>query len=601
MYKNLHAKTFYILPVAILVGMVLLGGCVADKQMVPPYQGRIQREVAKQQQQDRYPPTGEQVKEFQYPEPLTSKQGVDDEDLLVPLLSHVNERIFAYEQRLTDLNSLQEKLSAQQVGEQQLVKIDECREQVQQLLQRYNELNQRLLEKNSVTTRQLLEGETLLDLEKLDFQFLESECNRAPAEIRVAGPTQPTEGDPLQQQRQELISTYTAGAYERTIEDYERLLNLTTEPLPYDVTFAYGQALMKTGRESDARRVFKELLARIRQQDQAQWEFRLMQLIGDLDFALGSFSDAKEQYDEIVKTYQDLGERNNWANQQLSALKVANEQSEEVRAYADLLRSYLAYNPNRDGFNVFRKAEAFVETYPYSLVASSADHLVTVSQEEAEKWYRNLLQQVDTLAAEGRYQDAILAMEGVPRSILPADKQQELAARSEELSTTEAVARETKQLEEEQKLQATWNAGMNFLQIKEYDQAIDAFNALLGSSYDEQAKMRIDEATRLAVQENRKRAAELFVRANRTDDPESRKRLLLASRQLLQDILIKYPKVDLIDKVRRNLEKIEQEINAIDPALLSAPVTINGEISRPVGSSSDMGFDEELSNGEIKP
>jgi hypothetical protein len=44
--------------------------------------------------------------------------------------------------------------------------------------------------------------------------------------------------------------------------------------------------------------------------------------------------------------------------------------------------------------------------------------------------------------------------------------------------------------------------------------------------------------------------------------------LLLASHQLLKEILVKYPQTDLLDKVNQNLAVLEEQIRRIDPALL---------------------------------
>ncbi len=578
-----------------LICVLLSSGCAQDKKMVSPYEGRAQRETAMREQGYERPVAKQEVPEPRVSElPLDQPQVMADDDLLLPMLTHVNERIFSYEQKKAAWSALQEKIANQDLEEERLAKIAECRRQVQEILNQYNDLHYQVLQKESVTTKHLLKGELLLNLEKKDFQFLESDCSRMLSGGPAVDSPLPTKKDAVRQQEQEISTAFANGEYEKTTKDYERLMFDIAQPPPYELTFSYGQALMKTGRETDARSVFKELLNRIRQQDQAQWEFKLMQLIGDLDFALDSYSAAKDQYDEIVQIYEGLSKRNDWAKQQLSALNVADDQSEEVKTYADVLRRHLAYNPDRDGFTVVAKAEAFVDMYPYSLVASSADHLVNISRRDAEEWYQGLLQQVDALVAEDNYQDALLIMERVPRTILPVEKQQELATKSKELSTTEAIARETMQLEEEQLLQENWNTGMTALQFKEYDKAIEAFSQLLGSSYDDRAKVRIDEAAGLAAQEDRRRAAELFVRANRTEDPESRKKLLFSSRQLLQDILVKYPQSDLIEKVRRNLERIEDEISAIDPTLLSAPVTVDGAIAEPVDSSASTGLDAEF-------
>ncbi len=601
MYRCLIPKLFRILYVPALLGItVFSGGCVADKQMIPPYQGKAQREVAMQQPGYERPVVEEPLPAGQTPEPPSHRQQVlADDDLMLPVLTHINERIFSYEQKLAAWKKQVEEGWVPGSGEQSDA-ADSCRQQMQVILEQYNDLHRQLLQRDSVTTADLLKGETLLNLEKQDFQFLESDCNASAAGEQAVVPGQST-GEVLSGRKAQAISdAYAAGDYEKTIQEYEDLLGETFQDPPYEVSLAYGKALMKTGHESDGRKVFQDLLARIRQNDQALWEFQLMQLIGDLDFALGTYDSARSQYNELVRVYKELSEKNNWAKQQLSVLNVADEQSEEVKAYSELLRSYLAYNPDRDGFTVVRKAEAFIDTYPYSLVASSADHLVTVSRESAEQWYQNLLQQVDELAAEEKFQEALLLLERVPRTILPLEKQQELAAKSTELATTEAITRETRLLALEQQLQEDWNKGMTFLERKEYDQAIEAFSKLLDSSYGDRARARIDEAASLAAQEDRKRAAELFVRSNRTSDLESRKKLLLSSRKLLQDILIKYPQSDLISKVQRNLKRIDKEINAIDPSLLSAPVTVNGSITEPAVLPEKSVFDQGQERSDLK-
>jgi tetratricopeptide (TPR) repeat protein len=579
-------------------GMVFLGGCVVDKQMVPAYQGKAQREIAMQQSGYEEPIVTNYTQTSPIPVESSRLQGqgqqiLADDDLLLPILTHVNERIFSYEQKLVAWESLHEQAVSMNLEDPQLSAINSCGQQLQNILAQYNELHLQLLQKNSVTTKDLLSGNTLLRLDKLDLEFLESDCGKASTGDMIvnSGLLLPTGGSVTLQQKEEISVAYANGEYEKVLQEYERLQGNSVQEIPYDLTVAYGQALMKSGRESHARTVFQDLLARIRQNDQALWEFKLMQLIGDLDFALGTYEPAKDQYDEIVRIYEELSRNNDWAKQQLSALNVADEQKEEVKAYTDLLRSYLAYNADRDGFTVVRKGENFVSLYPYSLVASSADHLISISKQKAEDWYKKLMQKVNDLAAEERFQEALLVLERVPRTILPIEKQQELAAKSAELTTTEAITRETKELAEEQIVQENWNAGMSFLEFKEYDQAIEAFSHLLGTSYDARARDRINEAAGLAAQEDRRRAAELFVRSNRTHDLESRKKLLFSSRQLLQDILIKYPQSELVEKVKRNLQRIDEEIMAIDPSLLSAPVTVNGMLPEPVKPSVDSMFE----------
>ena len=572
----------------VLVGVLLSSGCVADKQVVAPYEGKARREVARQnpdyeQQVVKNPDQASPMT----PPPVSNTLILEEDDVLLPVLTHINERIFSYEQKLVAWRALHEKAVLMNLEGQRLDAINQCGQQIEGILAQYNDLHTRLLTRSQVTGGELLRGEMLLNVDKQDLGFLESECSQTVSgEVSVHSPL-PTGEEITSRQVEDIKAAYEAEEYDNVVREYDRLLAGSNQDAPYDLTNLYGQALMKTNRESQAREVYKNLLARIRQDDQALWEFKLMQLIGDLDFALGNYTPAQEQYNGIVQIYAELRAKNDWAKQQLAALNVADEEEKEVKAYADLLRGYLTYNADRDGFTVVRKAEAFVNTYPYSLVSSSADTLVTLSRQQAEKWYQAIVEEVDRLAAEGQFQEALLTIERVPRTIIPIEKQQELAAKSAELTTTEAIVRETKELAEEQTVQENWNAGMSFLEYKEYDQAIESFRQLLGTSYDTRARERIDEAAGLAAQEDRKRAAELFVRSNRTHDLESRKKLLLSSRQLLQDILIKYPQSDLTEKVKRNLKRIEDEIIAIDPGLLSAPVTVDGQVAPPVEPTVD--------------
>ena len=120
----------------------------------------------------------------------------------------------------------------------------------------------------------------------------------------------------------------------------------------------------------------------------------------------------------------------------------------------------------------------------------------------------------------------------------------------------------------EEAIHEIWSEGQALLRSKEYDEAIEVFSTLLETNYSERANYKIVEASQLAAQQDRRKAAELFVRASKTSDQENRVALLLQSRQLLKGILEKYQQSGLVEKAERNLERIEQEIMTIDPSLL---------------------------------
>ena len=581
--------------------MLLLCGCVTEKTMIPPYQGHPLREATTGNPHSSPPLPSHDKIDSPSQKIVRSEPSIDDTNLLLPVLTRINNRIFSYEQKLAVIKNVEASIAALSGEQKKQDQLAGCRQQIEDILDRYNNLHQQLLHKDSITTTTLFSGNELLELEKRDFDFLEGSCGRLLGQDHPENTLVPLNKETVTKQQHAVSAAYAAGEYRKSIDLYEQLASRIATPLPYDLTFAYGQALMKTGRETKARQVLTQLLARIRRHDQAQWEFTLMQLIGDLDFALGFYNQAKKQYSEIIDAYQGLAEKNEWAKQQLAALNVADQQSQEVKAYTELLRGFLAYNPERDGYTVVKKAEAYLKAYPYSLVASSADQLVTINRKQADAWYNNLLQRVDRLAADKRYQDALLVIERVPRLILPVDKQLELATMARKLHTTEAINRETALLAQEQQAQENWNEGMTALGAGQYDKAIEAFTKALGTSYDDRARKKIAEAANLAAKADRRRAAELFVRSGRTHDLWSRKKLLLASRQLLQNILIKYPQCDIVDKVKRNLQRIDEEISKIDPDLLSAPMTVSGGLAKPVDKEAGIEDEKDGQESELPP
>ena len=159
-------------------------------------------------------------------------------------------------------------------------------------------------------------------------------------------------------------------------------------------------------------------------------------------------------------------------------------------------------------------------------------------------------------------------LQSLPQDKLSSENLQKLIEKLDGLVLAEAVERETFKIEKMQALQSTWNEGAAHAESGDYDAAIAVFNQLLGTEYDARAQEQIDELSLTVAKNERRRAADLFVRSMKTDDPESRKDLLVESRQVLKDILGKYPDVEVADKVRGNIDTVEKKMNELDPMLL---------------------------------
>ena len=178
-------------------------------------------------------------------------------------------------------------------------------------------------------------------------------------------------------------------------------------------------------------------------------------------------------------------------------------------------------------------------------------------------------------------------LQTIPREVIGEDKRKMLRSKTDELVLAEAVARETLKIQEMQELQRSWNEAMLLSQNKAYDAAIEQFSGLLGTEYAAKAQAKIDELSLEAALDARRQAAELFIRFTKTSETQSRKRLLVESRKILKGILVKYPEVEISQKVLGNIQRVEQEMELIDPALL--PAIIEQEQAAAAGTRAEAG------------
>jgi hypothetical protein len=511
--------------------------------MINPYQAREEREAALQQERARQTV------------PEAARR-----DLLMPALTSINNRIYANEQKLAEWREVTETTTL--IPPVQRNRISACMVELVDILDGYNALHARLLQETSLESAQLLAGDSLLQLNQQDMDFMEGGCDRLLAEIKSSPmvPTMETVAvvDP------EISEAFASGEYDRVITLYSQASVPQGQVISPQATYLYGQALLKNHQQAEARTVFTDLLARVGPPEQGDMIFDVMRVLGDLNFSMESYDEARAQYAELVGMSAEHSRSEQWGEQQFAALQPGILQPDERRAYSVLLRNYLAYTPKRDGYAVAEQAEQFLQTYPASRLVPSVNAIHRDTREQVEDWLNRGIRRIESQATERLSREAQAASEidsgadgsdlGLPSA---TDPSQTIVEPSVDLEA----------------LQVVLDEGMAHLRAKEYDLAIESFNSLLGTPLAEQARPMIQEASRLAAQEDRQKAADFFVRATSTPDLESKTALLLSSRQLLQDVLIKYPQSGLNDKVERNLSRIEEELRAIDPGLVAVPPT----------------------------
>lgn len=489
-------------------------------------------------------------------------------DVLQPAMTAVNTRIAAYNDKLQEWQDIERKSSTMGLPPDKLNRINECRSNLEHILLEYNALQQQLQRETSVDAAQLLAGNSLLLLNQQDIEYLESGCGNSLTELQrqQQRPATPAVADP------QIKAAYDNADFDQVITLYGQILQAPGQRPAVENTYQYAQALLKNHQQAEAAKVVNELLAGLRQQPgSSELLLPVLQLAADLAFTQEAYDEARRQYEEVVKVSIEKGaHKEEWAGLQLAALQPGAAQPAELRDFGGLLKNYLAYVPKRDGFAVTEASNRYLQQNPYTRLGANVNLLRTNARTEADAWLNRGLNRVESAVGERR------SPEGQPAaSEAPAASGQGAVVQPamEAAAGGASTATPPPQVVDEKSSQEDYDRGMAHFQAKEYDKALERFNRLQHTSYATKVQPMVTEASKQAAQEVRQKAAELFVRASNSRDPEEKRKLLISSRDLLQGILTKYPQSGLTDKVQRNLARIESDLRGLESAGASRPVS----------------------------
>jgi outer membrane protein assembly factor BamD (BamD/ComL family) len=254
-----------------------------------------------------------------------------------------------------------------------------------------------------------------------------------------------------------------------------------------------------------------------------------------------------------------------------------------------MVRNYLAYVPKRDGYSLSDQTDKFLKAYPASRLTANVNMIKKTSREQADSWLNQGIKRIEAQAGErmAAAESAVAAgvgpnvassqqgSPGGPASAVGPGSPQTPNPMAGNASQASNPVQPTSALppapvaapvapENEKALKEEYEKGLAHLQAKEYDKAIERFNRLQRTSYEAKARSQLEEAAKLGAQDLRQKAAELFVRATNTRDTDEKRKFLLASHDLLQNILTKYPQSGLSDKVQKNIARIDADLRALD-------------------------------------
>lgn len=522
----------------------------------------------------------------------------EDIEVVLPSMVYVNDRIFEYGRKLDRWKELDRKSVGVEMGEDDAAKMVRCFRRLQNVLNGYSDLRNKMLQADQISAANKISSADLFQLQTSDIEFLEDDCGRLVSESQdqTVGWNKREEGADLSQ-LETLIDRYDESReYEEVVQVWLKIPPFQIPRVHVKTKIKYGNALIYLKQEDKATEVYRQIVDQMSDSDEQATDLvSLRKVLADLYTASGDYKSAEVQYKKISEDYQNLGRLEEWSKLQLSILDRSADGSPELSEYSSLLRDYLSFVPGQDGYKIVWQADKFLSNYPYSAVASNVDFLRESALLRANDWFNSFIASVDALAAEKKFDKALELLETLPTEIIDADKQLQVKGKNEELLLAAAVDKETDKMAKMQELQHQWNNGMLLVKGERYDEAINVFTNLLDTEYGVKAENKINEVSLEAAKADRKKAAGLFIRFTKTTDLESRKKLLIETRQLLRNILVKYPGVEIVSKVQGNIERVEQEMNLIDPNLITAADQETQEVRV---DGLDKAFDSNLIQNE---
>ena len=482
-------------------------------------------------------------------------------------LGFINGRIIEYEQRLDQWKQLDEQSMVTDIDQQQTELMLNCYRSLQKLLEGYRGLQQEKLQ----STMNQVASPDAPELLRADVDFLEGNCNT----LLSGGSVADSAGQPFagtSDAGQQIAQQYADGAYQEVIASWDQLPAYQAAQLDPKIRAMYGNALMHEGLVERAAEVYQKLVDEIAfATEQPMDLISMRKRLADLYTAAGKYLAAEGQYDKISSDYLELGKLEEWSRQQVLLLERNYIDDPELDDYARLLRSYLAFIVERDGFKTVLEAESFLQKYPYSPVNDNVDLIKEDVQKQAQTWFDGLLAQIDQAIEANDFDTALEMIQAVPADILGGDNYTLLSQREDSITVAQEVERLAVERERLEDLQNRWDQGEALSERGDLDGAIAAFTELLETEeYGAKAEQQIRDLSLTAAKAERRKAADYFVRFSKATDVETKKEMLIESRRILKSILKKYPEVEIASKVSGNIRRVEKEMNVIDPLLLPA-------------------------------
>ncbi len=438
----------------------------------------------------------------------------------------------------------------------------QCRSRYDSIVEKYSRSG------NTSSASIRLKESDLARLYREDFQFYSAGCD----EVLSAGVDLPhgrLGGVAEEQVTADLNRQVASRQYEKALVTFAKLKQISVkQKQSIEALNTYGQALLRSGRVEQAATVYRQMVELVSEEKSAIKPWTIQRRLADLLLVAGRQQASREEYEQLISSFADFAIENNKALSQLALLENGGISKREFNGYLNILKGSLTYGDIPAALRLLRAAEDFQRRYPFSPVIKAVLTIQQKTEKQLRVWTGEKLRKVDELIEQQEFDQARSVISRLMPDDQPFVLQEVISKTMDDLVVAEAMEQERVRSAQERELEHQWTSATYLLDTRQYDDAIKGYELLLGTSREAKARSKIQESMNAAANDNRKEAANLFIRAARTKDQDKKIELLLASRQLLKEILVRYPQANLVDKVSRNLSVLEGRLRKIDPALL---------------------------------
>lgn len=394
-----------------------------------------------------------------------------------------------------------------------------------------------------------------------DFDYQESGCiDLFQAQVNKSSVKKGT-ADDVESLGEAVLDAVNKGKYQEALDAFGEIERIG-RPISVAVRQAYAVALLRTNKVDIALTELQKILVENGVFD--TWAARLQ--VADLLLVTGKHEEAVKEYELLIADFDIHAKERKWVKEQLALVEGEKDLHREERAiYGEALRAYLTFDGKRIPGELKMWVARLEYKYPRSNFTDRARQLLSRVENESRGWISDKMRGVDALVEARQYKGAYAMLNDLLGQDLPAEMVEIVRKALDDVAVIELRALEELRSHTEQMLQDRWREAEHLFDSEQFDAAIIVFSTLFGTGYDVDARVKMSDAASLAAVKLRREGADLFFKAGQTADVEQKKELLYKSRQLLQTILDKYPYVDLVDKVTRNLQIIDEQLRVVDP------------------------------------